>query len=268
MTMRVIRLAACLAIAMATASAANAQSIPEFPARQPIPEAARGFIGTWLRYPPGANNPERGNCGKLVDQNGQPRRGCALPVDQLPLSSRAWAWVEYFDELQAPVYECAAHTVPTLLGDVRPFHITMEMDSVLVNYEMGNTFRRIWTDGRGHPPPYQLFYQGHAIGRWEGNQLLVETTNFTFDPDGMDDHAHLPTSVRKRVIERYTLNNPNEMKIEITLEDPLFLTRPFTWSHVWRRTMSRPLDGWAECDPDVTRREIELTVPEKYPVKR
>ena len=256
-----------LMIGAVSVASAAAQSLPVFPQRQSIPEAARPFMGTWLRFPRGADTPERGNCGTLVDQNGQPRRGCALPVDQLPLHPRALAWVNYFDELQSPVYECAAHSVPTLLGDVRPFRFSVEMDSVLVNYEMGNTFRRIWTDGRGHPPPYQLFYQGHAIGRWEGVQFVVETTNFTFDPDGMDDHAHLPTSVRKRLIERYSLVNPTEMKIEITLEDPLFLTRPFTWSHTWRKTNDRPLDGWAECDPDVTRREIELTVPDKYPVK-
>jgi hypothetical protein len=237
-----------------------AQSLPEFPKRRPIPEFARGLIGTWVR-----SEAVRGNCGKLVDQNGQPRRNCALPVDQLPLHPRTYAWTTYFDELQSPVYECAAHTVPTLLGDVRPFYVSIEMDSVLINYEMGNTFRRIWTDGRGHPPPYQLFYQGHAIGRWENDALLVETTNFTFDPDGMDDHAHRPTSVRKRVIERYTVPEPDLMKIDITLEDPLFLTRPFTWSHTWKKTTNRPLDGWAECDPDTTRREIELTVPDKYP---
>ncbi len=267
--MRVVRRATVVLVMLGAAGLADAaaQSLPVFPQRQSIPEVARPFIGTWLRFPRGADTPQRGNCGKLVDQNGQPRRGCALPVDQLPLHPRALAWVNYFDELQAPVYECAAHSVPTLLGDVRPFRVSVEMDSVLVNYEMGNTFRRIWTDGRGHPPPYQLFYQGHAIGRWEGSQLVVETTNFTFDPDGMDDHAHLPTSVRKRLIERYILVNPNEMKIEITLEDPLFLTRPFTWSHTWRKTNDRPLDGWAECDADVTRHEIELTVPDKYPVK-
>lgn len=241
----------------------GAQSLPAFPQRQMIPEAARGFIGTWMR-----DEKVRGNCGDLVDQNGQPRRNCALPVDQLPLTERARAWIKFADELLAPVYECAAHTVPTLLGDVRPFNISMQMDSVLVNYEMGNTFRRIWTDGRGHPPPYELFYQGHAIGRWEGDAFVVETTNFTFDPDGMDDHAHLATSVRKRVIERYTLVPPEHLKIDITLEDPLFLTRPFTWSHTWRKTADRRLDGWAECDPEVTRREIELTVPEKYPDKK
>jgi hypothetical protein len=266
MMIRLIVTALFLLVFVAAPRTAGAQILPEFRPREPIPEAARGFIGTWVRFPPGADNPQRGNCGKLVDQNGEPRRGCALPVDQLPLNERALAWVEFADELLAPVYECAAHTVPTLLGDVRPFRIAVEMDSILVNYEMGNTFRRIWMDGRGHPPPYQLFYQGHAIGRWEGNQLLVETTNFTFDPDGMDDHAHLPTSVRKRVVERYTLVNPDEMRIEITLEDPLFLSRPFTWGHTWRRApATRQFDGYAECDPGVTRREIELTVKEKYP---
>jgi hypothetical protein len=261
MTTRIVTATVLLLAAAAFAPRdAGAQILPEFRPHQPIPEAARPIIGTWRRM-----EAVRGNCGKLIDQNGEPRRNCALPVDQLALNERALAWVEFADELLAPVYECASHTVPTLLGDVRPFRVAVEMDSILVNYEMGNTYRRIWMDGRGHPPPYQLFYQGHAIGRWDGNDLLVETTNFTFDPDGMDDHAHLPTSVRKRVVERYTMVDKDTMRITITLEDPLFLNRPATWTHTWVRTANRPLDGWAECDPGVTRREIELTVKEKYP---
>jgi hypothetical protein len=258
---------AVLLASLAAGMTVLAQQPPAFPQRQQIPEAARQFIGTWVRFPPGAGNPERGNCGKLLDQHGKPRLNCSLPVDKLKFHPRLFAWIQYFDELQAPVYECAAHTVPTLLGDVRPFRVTAEMDSILMNYEMGNTMRRIWTDGRGHPPPYQLEYQGHAIGKWEGNTLWVETTNFTFDPDGMDDHAHLPTSVRKRVIERYTMTGPDEMTISITLEDPMFLLEPGQWQHRWRKNTTRQFDGFAECDPEVTRREIELTVPDKYPVK-
>jgi hypothetical protein len=246
-------------IIVASATEVAAQSIPEFPQRQSIPEFARGLIGVWMR-----DEPVRGNCGDLVDQNGQPRRNCALPVDQLPLTERARAWIKYFDELQATVYECAAHTTPTLLGDVRPFNISLNMDSVQLHYEMGNTFRYAYTDGRGHPPPYQLFYQGHSIGKWDGNDLVVETTNFTFDVDGMDDHAHLATSARKRVIERYTLVPPDHLKITITLEDPLFLTKPFSWSHMWKKSPAKLFDGFAECDPEVTRREVELTYKDKY----
>lgn len=47
----------------------------------------------------------------------------------------------------------------------------------------------------------------------------------------MDDHAHLPTSVRKRVLERYRMTGPDEMTIEITLEDPIFLLEPGKWQH-------------------------------------
>ena len=166
------RTAVALVLASLTAGiTVLAQQPPEFPKRQQIPEAARQFIGTWMRFPPGAGNPERGNCGNLLDQHGKPRLNCSLPVDKLKFHPRMFGWIQYFDEVQAPVYECAAHTVPTLLGDVRPFRITAEMDSLLVNYEMGNTMRRIWTDGRGHPPPYQLIYQGHAIGKWVGNEF-------------------------------------------------------------------------------------------------
>jgi hypothetical protein len=238
---------------------ASAQAAPQFPTQQPIPEVARNLLGVWQR-----DEPVRGNCGNLIDQNGQPRRNCALPVDQLPLNARALAWIQFFDEYQAPGYHCAANTIPTLLGDVRPFRIDVKSDAVVINYEHSNLIRYIWTDGRGHPSPYELTYQGHSIGRWEGADLVVESTNFTFDPDGMDDHAHIATSVRKKVTERYTFMPPDHVKITITLEDPIFLKKPFTWSHVWKKNNARVFDGWAECDPDVTSREVELTYKDKY----
>jgi hypothetical protein len=57
---------------------------------------------------------------------------------------------------------------------------------------------------------------------------------------------------------------PDHMKSTITVEDPIFLTKPFTWKHVWKKFPNRILDGWAECDPEVTSREVELTYKEKY----
>ena len=162
-----------------------------------------------------------------------------------------------------PNYECAAHTYPTLLGDVRLFEISLKTDSIIMNHEMANQIREIWMDGRGHPPATDLFYNGHSIGRWDSEDLVVESTNFTFDPDGMDDYAHLPTSVRKKLTERYTLTDPDTLLITITLEDSLFLTEPFTWTHKWVRT-DEPMDGWWDCDPEVTRREVELNYIPKY----
>lgn len=61
---------ALLLTSLAAGLTVLAQQPPEFPKRQQIPEAARQFIGTWMRFPAGAGNPERGNCGTLLDQRG------------------------------------------------------------------------------------------------------------------------------------------------------------------------------------------------------
>ena len=58
----------------------------------------------------------------------------------------------------------------------------------------------------------------------------METTNFTFDPDGLDDHGHIASSTRKRLTERYRRTEPESLEMEITVEDSLFLTEPSTWT--------------------------------------
>ena len=103
----------------------------------------------------------------------------------------------------------------------------------------------------------------YLLCQWyEGETLVVETTNFTFDPDGMDDHGHLATSVRKRLTERYTRTGPDTMEMAITLEDPLFLTEPYTWVRQLRRSDVGP-EGWGECDLEQSRRQLE-SLPSKY----
>jgi hypothetical protein len=121
----------------------------------------------------------------------------------------------------------------------------------------------LWTDGRGHPPPTDLFYHGHSTDRFEGDAFVVETTNFTFDPDGMDDHARIATSVRKTLIERYELTAPDQLLLTLMLDDPVFLDRPVTWTHTYRRS-SEPFIGVWECDPAVGRGEVERTTISKY----
>jgi hypothetical protein len=226
-----------------------------------ITDNALQFIGVWTRD----TSVPRGDCGGAKDQRGNLIEDCSTPMVNFPMNDRARAWLKYYDELQSPhLNDCAAITVPNLLGDVRPFEISFKTDRAVINYEQMNIIRDVWMDGRKHPPATDLFQQGHAIGRWEGNELVLETTNFTFDPEGIDDHYHFPSSVRKKVIERYRLVKPDLMTITITLEDSVFMTKPFTYVHQWKRT-NKPLVGWWECDPEITRNEMRLTAPVKYP---
>jgi hypothetical protein len=94
----------------------------------------------------------------------------------------------------------------------------------------GPVLRDVWMDGRTHPPPTEAFYQGHSVGWYEDGDLVVETANFTFDPDGLDDHAHLPSSQMKKVTERYKKLSADMISMTVTHEDSLFLKSPFTWT--------------------------------------
>ncbi len=207
--------------------------------------------------------PERSSCGEWnVDQYGQQRDGCAVPVDELPLNGRSRAWAEFFDEALSPMWDCAPASLPSLLGDPLPVNIDQRSDRVLIFYEHDEHLRTIWMDGRRHPPPDELFYYGHAIGRYEGDAFVVETANFTFDPDGLDDHGHLASSPRKRLTERYTRTGPESIELEITVEDSLFLTEPFTWTRTLRRSAVPPGE-WGDCDPEQSRRQLE-GLPSRY----
>ena len=87
-------------------------------------------------------------------------------------------------------WDCAPAPLPSLLAHATPTNIVQRPDRIIISYEHNDGRRTIWMDGRRHPPANELFYHGHSIGHYEGDVLVIETTNFTFDPDGLDDHGH------------------------------------------------------------------------------
>jgi hypothetical protein len=208
------------------------------------------------------------SCGGLKGPNGGPLMRCEIPVDKLRpyMHPRLLAWIDFAstsDEALSPRYDCAAASLPTVFGDPYITTFTRNSDKIMIHYEQSNWTRNVWMDGRKHPPATELFYHGHSIGWYEGDELVVDSANFTFDPDGMDDQAHLPTSVRKHMIERYKKTGPNAMTLTITLEDSLFLRRPFTWSHEFYKTNEIPVGIW-ECDIETSHSELEVMAPDKY----
>ena len=260
---RVARAGALLALVMAVGTTdAAAQSDEEF-------EKAFPFIGHW---DPGIANPDgqdRGNCGGRTGDYGEKLTNCSIPADLLPLNARGEAWLKYMDHRQSPTTtECVPVGIPGVLGDGAIF-ISGSRGQLVMEHQQG-VARTIWLNGRGPAPrPGELFQRGYSVGRFDGDDLVIETTNFTFDPDGigMDDHLHMASSVRKKVTERYHLVDDDTMRVIITLDDPTFLTRPFTYAIVEARRPGGRIPGWRpECDPEVNRREVEYAYPgNRYP---
>src|SRR5687767_16030282 len=73
-----------------------------------------------------------------------------------------------------------------------------------------------------HVRPAIRHWMGHSVGRWEGDTLVIETTNFTNKTSyrGSGENLHL--------VERFTRVGPDEIDYRVTITDPTTFTRPWT----------------------------------------
>jgi hypothetical protein len=188
------------------------------------------------------------------------------------LTARGKAFVAAFDEVAAPKYDCMPAMLPIIFGDPYAFRIEQQADRVLFTYEKDDVTRTVWLEGRGHrtPKPGEKFLHGYSTGRYEGNQLVVETTRFTFDPEGFaGDALNAPSSTQKRLVERYSRQG-DVLRMELTAEDPIFLLEPFTYTMEWR-VSKEPLSLPWDCDPAAAQRNLNVVkskYPQDPPVKR
>ncbi len=100
---------------------------------------------------------------------------------------------------------------------------------VVIRYEMIHEARIIPLDGRPHAPPDIRSYMGDPRGHWEGNTLVVETTNFLGNRNGIGLNGNgNPHSDALRLVERFTRVDANTIKYEATMNDPKTWTKPWT----------------------------------------
>ncbi|HTR37083.1 MAG TPA: hypothetical protein VMH80_14350 [Bryobacteraceae bacterium] len=95
---------------------------------------------------------------------------------------------------------------------------------VVIRNEMIHEARVVPLDGRPHLPPEVRSWMGDSRGHWEGNTLVVETTNFS----GHIPVANVPTSDDLRVVERFTRVSPDTLEYQATISDPKTWTAPWT----------------------------------------
>jgi hypothetical protein len=102
------------------------------------------------------------------------------------------------------------------------YQIVQAPGYVMILVEMIHDARIIPTDGRPHLPPGVRQWLGDSRGRWEGNTLVVETTNFT------DKTTFRGSGDTLRLIERFTRTDPGTLTYEFTVEDETSFVRPWT----------------------------------------
>ena len=107
-------------------------------------------------------------------------------------------------------------------GDYGYYQIVQTPGYVLLFMETGHEARIIPLAGRPHAPDAMRFWSGDSRGRWDGETLVVETTNFSPKSNFMGSAAGL------RVTERFTRVAPDAMRYEMTMSDPATWARPWT----------------------------------------
>jgi hypothetical protein len=129
-----------------------------------------------------------------------------------------------------------AHCLPLgiLQNTTHPFpkKIIHTPSELIMIYEgSATTVREIFLDGRPLPPAdAEPTYQGYSVGRWEGDTLVVETTNFIDDDHWTTwlDVRGSPLTRYGKLTERFRRPNYGSLAIEVTIDDPKAYTRPFT----------------------------------------
>jgi hypothetical protein len=123
-----------------------------------------------------------------------------------------------------------------IIGSVLPVvygngnRIIQAPGQVIISYEMVHDTRVIYTDGRPHLSPKIRQYLGDSRGHWDGSTLVIETTNLTDQTSiGLNGNG-LRHSEDMVMTERLTRLGPDELRYEITMNDPRTYVKPFTVS--------------------------------------
>jgi hypothetical protein len=125
-----------------------------------------------------------------------------------------------------PADRCSGVTLP-FMGTSGSFSRIVQTPGLITIYHedghRGGIYRHIPLDERSHLPDHIRQWRGHSVGRWEGDTLVVDTTNFTNKTDfrGSRDNLHL--------IERYTRKGPDYIEYRVTVQDPTTFTAPWTF---------------------------------------
>ena len=127
---------------------------------------------------------------------------------------------------EEPDAHCLPQGVPKINMAPVPFRIVQQDKLVVIVYEAFNLWRQVFLDNREFGDDLNPSWMGYSKGRWEGDELVVETRGL----NGKQwlDHGGLPASDKLTVIERFRRPTFGRLEIQITINDPTYYTKPWT----------------------------------------
>ena len=131
-----------------------------------------------------------------------------------------------------PTERCLPPGIPRTEGQPFPWEIVEARDRIVQIFEYQSLVRQIFMDGRGHPSDLEPTYMGNAIGKLDGNTLVIDTIGFNdqtwLDPMGLPHSDALHVTERMRRVDHDTLEDT------YTIDDPKAYTKPWTAVRIFK----------------------------------
>jgi len=186
-------------------------------------------------------DPPNGRIPELTEQAKQ-KAALAKQVRDAQSPNETWEYQSLYDR-------CISRGV---MGSILPViynngnQIIQGPGYVAIRYEMIHETKIIPLDGRPHPGSNVKSYMGDARGHWEDNTLVIETTNFLGDKNGIGlNGGGTPHSADMVLTEKWTRVAPDTMEYTATISDPKTWVKPWTVRMPLRLNPEFPLYEYA-----------------------
>lgn len=131
-----------------------------------------------------------------------------------------------------PSSQCVPEGMPTIMAAVYPIEILQTPKELVVLAEFLTQTRRIFLNEK-MPPADEILpgYNGYSVGHWEGKTLVVQTRGVREDVKFL----RIPHSDQMVITERFRRTGPELMEIDIKIDDPQYLAKPYEFTFGYRR---------------------------------
>lgn len=210
---------------------------------KPRPKPAFDLTGTWMIV----NDPATGGISTF------------LPMPKLTPAAQALydAGVKATAEGKAfrdDTGLCWPAGMPKWLNRVWPIQMMQYPTMTVMIQELNNQIRWIYTDGRGHLDPEinPATFNGDSIGRWEGDELVIESVNFEGKRHWIQ--TGVPASDQLRIVERIRMSpDGNTLHFTVTMTDPVNWEGEWVNQKRYNRAEDRDMHE-VQCLPDMNAR--------------
>ena len=170
-----------------------------------------------------------------------PGNGAIVDPPDGMIPYQPWAAAKAKDNIEhhladEPELHCFESGLPNQMYRQFGFQILQPSGYVVMSWEFMHAYRIIPTDNRRHVLPASIkLFEGDSVGHWEGDTLVVDTTNFN-ERTWIDGAGNIHTD-QFHVIERFTPVDERTINYEATMEDPKAYTKPWKIAFNFARNM-------------------------------